>query len=227
MELTPWKDSLEFIRRHFLAVCVTSLLYVLPIQLVVLLLNGVFPLFLSSPKMIVIDEWTLFFGSLLFLQVPFILLVQQVEEVGELSIADLLRSILDRFWELSAYFFLFILMVHFSMYLLFIPGAALYILFLLLPYTLLWERRNWKYRLKLAWDLGFEHLGKCIMIFTLFVAFLNFIKIVSSVMMHYYASPGPGLLVIPLILGTVAYPLYSIYLTYRFLEWRENLEGNT
>lgn len=218
--MNHWRDSWEFVSRYFSVVYSISLFVVLPTQFCYLLATTIFPLFLSA-KMRSIDQWTMFFACLLIAQVPFILLVRQVEEVGEISIVALLRTILDRIWELCLKFFLLLVVVHFSMYLLFIPGVFIFVLFLLFPYSLLWERGDWKHSLKLAWDLGFNHLGKCIMIFSVLVASLDITETGSAAIIHIYAAGQPIVLLIPPLLGSLVLPVYTVYLSYRYMEWRE------
>jgi hypothetical protein len=217
-----WKDSISFIGRHYILISVMCLVFVLPVQLVYWFGSSVISLFFDL-KIATIHTWFLFFICFVLSQFPFVFIVQQVEESGEISIIRFLRTLADYFWSICLRLFLFFILIYPGLHLFVIPGALLFVLLLFLPQALLLEPKNWKLGVKTAWDLGFHYLGKNIMIFVSMLGLLKLLQDGSAFVISLYVGAHPLAMLVPPILGALVYPIYTVYVTFIYLDGKEEL----
>ncbi|WP_028777640.1 hypothetical protein [Shimazuella kribbensis] len=220
--MNTWKDSIHFIGQHAALISVMCLLFVLPIQLVYWLGSSMFPLFFDL-RIATVHTWLLFLVCFVLSQIPFILIVQQIEESGEVSIIRFLRTIVDYFWSIGLRFSLFFLLIYPGLHLFIIPGALLFVVMLFLPQALYLEPKNWKVGIRTAWDLGFHYLGKNIMLFVSALSVLKLFQDGSTYVLSLYAGGHPLAMLVPPLLGTLVFPLYTIYVTFLYLDGKEEI----
>jgi len=154
-------------------------------------------------------------------------MLKQAEKTGDISIVQILRTIVDRFWFILFRFLPFFVLVYFGLHLFVVPGALIFVVLLFLPQGILLDLKNWRRGARTAWDLGFKYLGKCLMIFVSVLGILKLVQDGSAFLITLYAQGHPIGLLLPPILGTLLYPLYSVFITYLYLNWKEDLRSSS
>lgn len=216
------KYAFSFYRRQVIRILLLVLIFSFPLQFASLFVSNFFVLYFET---LGIPSFGLFLASCInllmicLLQMPFIHLVVQDQIGGEVKLKESIGAVLENGFRVYLFSLIYIMMVAMGILLLVVPGVLLAILFFILPYVVLIEKKKGWATFKDSYQVGKNHFFSIASILLLFGAIQWLLEsgvLVGSMMLT------DSFLIVALIqtgISGLIYPVFIFLLTHMYLDW--------